>query len=118
MPSGRGRFRLKLFRQVFTGQELVDWLLRRGLAADRTEAVKYGRRLVEGRVVRHLRQQHHFHDRGLFSQLVNGGREPVTSSVPSPLPPPACGVAGCGQAGTGACPRAAEAAALHREEEG
>ncbi|XP_037076337.1 LOW QUALITY PROTEIN: integral membrane protein GPR155-like [Pollicipes pollicipes] len=63
------RHRLKLYRHVFTGQELVDWLMRRGLAPDRTEATKYGRRLVDGRVVRHLRQQHHFHDRHLFYQL-------------------------------------------------
>ena len=101
---------MKLFRHVFTGQEMVEWLLRRGLAADRTEAIKYGRRLVDGRVVRHLRQQHHFHDRHLFYQLVNGGR-PTPQSPPPPAarpPPTGCGVAGCGQLGTGVCPRAGE----------
>ncbi|XP_043209470.1 integral membrane protein GPR155-like [Amphibalanus amphitrite] len=110
------RFRLKLFRHVFTGQEMVEWLLRRGLAADRTEAVKYGRRLVDGRVVRHLRQQHHFHDRHLFYQLVNGGRPAPQSPPPTPQPPPTgCGVAGCGQVGTGVCPRAGETTPRQRQ---
>ena len=102
----RGRHRLKLYRAVFTGEELVDWLVRRGLAPDRTEAATYGRRLLDGRVIRHLRQQHHFHDQHLFYQLVGGGLAGGTSGASSPQPPPACGVLGCGQAGTGACPKA------------
>ncbi|KAK3853959.1 hypothetical protein Pcinc_018287 [Petrolisthes cinctipes] len=60
------RWRLKNLSGVFGGKELVEWLLVVGLARDRTEAVKYGRRLLQGGVIRHTQGLHHFHDQPLF----------------------------------------------------
>ncbi|XP_076338963.1 lysosomal cholesterol signaling protein-like [Tachypleus tridentatus] len=47
---------------VFTGDELVDWLLAVGLAHDRKEGEHYGRNLLLGRVIQHISHAHHFHD--------------------------------------------------------
>lgn len=60
------RWRLKNLPAVFAGKELVDWLLLVGLAHDRTEAVKYGRQLLQGGVIHHIENLHHFHDQPLF----------------------------------------------------
>ena len=60
------RWRLKTYRSVFIGKELVDWLVRVGLAHDRSEALRYGRHLLDGRLIRHIRSEHHFHDRPFF----------------------------------------------------
>ncbi|CAG0905912.1 unnamed protein product, partial [Darwinula stevensoni] len=56
------RFRQREYTSVFLGNELVDWLVIVGLAPDRSQAVKYGRMLVRGRVIRHIESLHHFHD--------------------------------------------------------
>ncbi|VEN45839.1 unnamed protein product [Callosobruchus maculatus] len=42
------RWRLKIYKNVFTGEQFVDWLIEVGLARDRIEAVNYARHLVEG----------------------------------------------------------------------
>ncbi|XP_066945138.1 lysosomal cholesterol signaling protein isoform X2 [Macrobrachium rosenbergii] len=60
------RWRLKNLPAVFAGKELVDWLLMVGLARDRTDAVKYGRQLLQGCIIRHIDNLHHFHDQPLF----------------------------------------------------
>ncbi|RXG72841.1 Integral membrane protein [Armadillidium vulgare] len=60
------RCRLKQLPNVFAGSELVDWLMLVGLAHDRTDAVKYGRHLLQGRVIRHVENMHHFHDQPLY----------------------------------------------------
>nr|XP_045596730.1 integral membrane protein GPR155-like isoform X2 [Procambarus clarkii] len=60
------RWRLKNLAAVFGGKELVDWLLMVGLAHDRTDAVKYGRQLLQGGIIRHIDNLHHFHDQALF----------------------------------------------------
>lgn len=52
--------------QVFCGNELVDWLLMVGLARDRIEAIKYGKHLLNGRVIRHIKNLHPFHDQPFF----------------------------------------------------
>lgn len=62
----KNRWRLKTYRSVFIGKELVDWLIRVGLAHDRSEALRYGRHLLDGRLIRHIRNEHHFHDRPFF----------------------------------------------------
>lgn len=61
---------MKAVPSSFAGHELVDWLLMVGLAHDRTDAVKYGRRLLDGRVIRHAENLHHFHDQPLFYTFV------------------------------------------------
>ncbi|XP_065335026.1 lysosomal cholesterol signaling protein [Cloeon dipterum] len=60
------RWRLQQFKHAFPGCELVDWLLSVGLVHDRVEAVKYGRQLVEGRVLKHVAGHRHFHDGPFF----------------------------------------------------
>ncbi|XP_059478612.1 integral membrane protein GPR155 isoform X2 [Neocloeon triangulifer] len=60
------RWRLQQFKQAFPGCELVDWLLSVGLAHDRVEALKYGRQLVEGRVLKHVAGHRHFMDGPFF----------------------------------------------------
>ncbi|XP_053674350.1 integral membrane protein GPR155 [Anopheles nili] len=60
------RWRIKVYRRVFYGNVFVDWLLEVGLAKDRTDATHYARRLIDGRVLRHINNVYHFHDRNLL----------------------------------------------------
>ncbi|XP_055603082.1 integral membrane protein GPR155 [Uranotaenia lowii] len=60
------RWRIKIYRKVFYGNAFVDWLLEVGLAKDRSDATLYARRLVDGRVLRHINNVYHFHDRTLL----------------------------------------------------
>ncbi|XP_012254388.2 integral membrane protein GPR155 [Athalia rosae] len=57
---------LRVYRGVFTGTDLVDWLLEAGLVPDRTEGVRYGRCLLDARVLCHIDGTEHFHDRNLL----------------------------------------------------
>ncbi|KAK0053996.1 integral membrane protein GPR155-like isoform X2 [Biomphalaria pfeifferi] len=65
------RFRYQTFKKVFTGTALCDWLMRVGLASDRSEAVSYGRHLVLGRVITHLTSEHNFHDAPYFYKFLD-----------------------------------------------
>lgn len=47
---------------AFMGKDLVDWLLAVGLCQDRVQATRYGKRLLEGRVIAHAVGRHHFCD--------------------------------------------------------
>ena len=63
----------QLYKDVFTGTELVDWLIEVGLAIERSEAVGYGKRLLDGGIIEHVSGNHHFLDmaymyRYLFSR--------------------------------------------------
>lgn len=60
------RRRLKTYRRVFLGTELINWLILVGLAHDRLEALRYGRHLVDGRLIRHIKSEYHFHDQPYF----------------------------------------------------
>ena len=51
---------------VFGGHELVEWLMLVGLAHDRNSAVEYGKKLLQGRIIQHIDNLHHFHDQPLF----------------------------------------------------
>ena len=62
---------METYSQVFCGHELVDWLMLVGLARDRSEAVKYGRHLLNGRVICHIKNLHHFHDQAFFYKFQN-----------------------------------------------
>lgn len=55
-----------MYKKVFYGSTFVDWLIEVGLARDRLDAVKYGRRLVDGRILRHINNVHHFNDKKLL----------------------------------------------------
>lgn len=47
---------------AFLGSELVEWLVRVGLARDRGEALLYGSRLHEGGVLQHITHDYSFQD--------------------------------------------------------
>lgn len=64
------KYRLREYKQVFTGTDMCDWLLEVGLSHDRGEAVEYGRALVTGKVVQHVSKEHHFHDLPYFYHFV------------------------------------------------
>lgn len=51
------------YEDVFTGEDLVSWLINVGLAEDRTVAVEYGSKLVLGRVMEHIDKRRSFYDR-------------------------------------------------------
>ncbi|XP_017760807.1 PREDICTED: integral membrane protein GPR155 [Eufriesea mexicana] len=57
---------LKVHRSVFTGTDLVNWLLEANIAQTRGEAVQYGRSLLESRVLQHIDGTHHFCDQNLL----------------------------------------------------
>ena len=48
---------------IFTGEDLVSWLINVGLADDRSDAVEYGSKLVNGRVVTHIDKRRSFYDK-------------------------------------------------------
>nr|XP_034831203.1 integral membrane protein GPR155 isoform X2 [Maniola hyperantus] len=54
------RWRMRTYRNVFRGSCLVRWLIQCGLAADEQEAVHYARHLLDGRLIAHIHNQHHF----------------------------------------------------------
>lgn len=56
------RFHYKFYRNVFTGSDLVDWLLRKRLVKTRSQAVAFGRKLVISRVIHHVSHNRHFYD--------------------------------------------------------
>lgn len=64
------RWRIKIYKNVFSGTKFVDWLLEVGLARDRIEAVNYSRHLIEGKVLKHINNVHHFYDRNLLYTFV------------------------------------------------
>ena len=65
------RWRLKWYRSVFVGTEMVDWLILVGLAHDRSQAVRYGHYLLSGRVIRHINNEYHFYDQPFFYTFVS-----------------------------------------------
>uniref|UniRef100_H3DHS7 G protein-coupled receptor 155 n=1 Tax=Tetraodon nigroviridis TaxID=99883 RepID=H3DHS7_TETNG len=54
----------------FLGCDLVDWLQRVGLAQDPGEAVLYGKRLQQGDVLQHIKQEHDFLDSPLYYRFI------------------------------------------------
>lgn len=57
---------LKMYKGVFTGTDLVNWLLEANVAQTREEAVQYGRSLLESRVLQHIDGTYHFCDQNLL----------------------------------------------------
>jgi hypothetical protein len=60
------RWHLKQYKETFLGSALVDWLLGVGLARDRIQASQYASHLLEGRVIRHIENLHHFNDKAML----------------------------------------------------
>ena len=65
------RYRLRSYPNSFSGRDLVDWLVRTGLAPDRIEGVAYGRRLLLARVIHHVTKKHHFNDTDYLYQFAD-----------------------------------------------
>ncbi|TGZ48314.1 Uncharacterized protein DBV15_08645 [Temnothorax longispinosus] len=57
---------LRVYRGVFSGTDLVNWLLEVGIVNNREDAVQYGRCLLESRVLQHVDGTHHFYDQNLL----------------------------------------------------
>lgn len=57
---------LKVYEGVFSGCDLVNWLLEAQIAHNRDEAVQYGRCLIESRVLHHVNGTHHFQDKDIL----------------------------------------------------
>ncbi|XP_050419231.1 integral membrane protein GPR155 [Patella vulgata] len=72
------RYRLRMYKDVFTGKALCDWLINVGLAKDRLEAIEYGRHLTMGRTLAHVTGEHFFHDLPYFYRFLSN--EPKYSS--------------------------------------
>ncbi|XP_013387378.1 integral membrane protein GPR155 isoform X2 [Lingula anatina] len=65
------RFRMRVYRSVFTGEDLVKWLLEVGLAIDTLDAVAYGQKLVLGRVIVHVKAEHNFYNLPYFYKFTD-----------------------------------------------
>ena len=63
------RYHLRTYEDVFTGTEMVDWLLSKQIAISREDAVSYGDILLQGQVIEHVFQEHYFHDENYFYQI-------------------------------------------------
>lgn len=57
---------LRVYRGVFSGTDLVNWLLEVGIVTSREDAVRYGRCLLESRVLQHVDGTQHFYDQNLL----------------------------------------------------
>lgn len=57
---------LRVYKGAFTGTDLVDWLLESNVARTRDEAVRYGRSLLESRVLQHIDGTQHFLDQSIL----------------------------------------------------
>ena len=64
------RYHLKKYESVFTGSELVDWLIERELVNSREEGIEYGHSLMLGRVIAHVSNEHYFHDEAYFYKFL------------------------------------------------
>ncbi|XP_062908217.1 lysosomal cholesterol signaling protein-like isoform X2 [Mobula hypostoma] len=55
---------------IFQGCQLVEWLIRAGLAHDRSEASKYAGCLLQGGIIQHLTNESPFQDDSLYYCMV------------------------------------------------
>ena len=54
---------------MFSGKDMVDWLIERGIVNNREDAVQYGQSLLLGRVIAHVQGEHYFHDFPYFYEF-------------------------------------------------
>lgn len=60
------KYHLKTYKECFVGKEFVDWLIAKGEARNRVDAVDLGKHLVEAGVIGHVVSDHNFKDEFLF----------------------------------------------------
>ncbi|XP_026683997.1 integral membrane protein GPR155, partial [Diaphorina citri] len=56
------RWKLLLYKQCFTGEQFISWLLAHDIAQDRGRGLEYAQHLVQGRVIRHIQGAYAFQD--------------------------------------------------------
>ncbi|KAI5711782.1 hypothetical protein M8J75_003100 [Diaphorina citri] len=56
------RWKLLLYKQCFTGEQFISWLLAHNIAQDRGRGLEYAQHLVQGRVIRHIQGAYAFQD--------------------------------------------------------
>lgn len=65
------RYLLRVYPSVFCGNDFVDWLIAKGLAHSREDAVAYGQTLLEGRLFAHIMEEHNFYDEPYFYRFLH-----------------------------------------------
>lgn len=60
---------MRTYKDVFSGCQMVAWLMDANIVHDSGEAVEYGRALIRGQVIRHVKGEHDFHDIHYFYQF-------------------------------------------------
>ncbi|XP_072045301.1 DEP domain-containing mTOR-interacting protein-like [Amphiura filiformis] len=58
-----------VYEKSFYGSELVQWVVKHGLAASRAQAIGLGKELVECDIIRHVTTGHHFKDERVLYQF-------------------------------------------------
>ncbi|XP_033120648.1 integral membrane protein GPR155-like isoform X2 [Anneissia japonica] len=76
------RYHFKTYSNVFKGSKLVDWLLDIGLAEERADGVDYGKRLLQGRVIQHILQEHNFEDCNYLYEFIPSSSSSSNSETP------------------------------------
>ncbi|XP_063069463.1 lysosomal cholesterol signaling protein [Engraulis encrasicolus] len=69
---------------TFLGSDLVEWLMRVGLARDRGEALLYGSRLHEGGVLQHITHNYCFQDEELHYHFTEPTTTTTTTTTTTP----------------------------------
>lgn len=55
----------------FCGRQLVDWLMAKNLATERSEAIDRCHQLLYGRVIEHITRHHHFFDNSYYYRFID-----------------------------------------------
>lgn len=61
----------------FIGSELVDWLVKTGIASNRVVATRIGQRLIDHHLIHHVCDDHGFKDEDLFYRFRCDEKKPV-----------------------------------------
>ncbi|KAJ7382104.1 hypothetical protein OS493_036943 [Desmophyllum pertusum] len=59
-----------VYRNCFTGCELVDWLIQSSEVSDRVQGVALGRELLDQEIIKHVTDEFHFRDETIFYQFM------------------------------------------------
>ena len=93
------RYHLRTYKDVFTGIELIDFLLEKNLVEDRYGGLDFGRDLLIGDVIVHVSHEHHFHDCDFFYRFCTD--KDIIKKKRSESMTSGAGVGGAGGGGVG-----------------
>lgn len=89
------RYRLRIYRQTFAGNEAVDFLVNSGYASSREEAVKIGLWLEKDKkLFEHVHRKHEFKDSRLFYHFLICDDSKYTYTTHEPMGKPLLRMAG------------------------